>query len=141
MPFPTRSAYEALIYNLPDRHPEIVASTVHLYSTSATAAIVQGDLTFVTHLRVRILEVIDFRVGCIREYSYTVFRDGQRIRWYDPQPHPENLALQPTFPHHYHEDPDIKHHRLPAYGISFTHPNWEPLIQDCIALSKTLGQT
>jgi hypothetical protein len=138
MPFPTRPQYEALIYSLPDRYSEISASTLHLYSTSATAAIVQGDIEFTNNLRLRIIEVIDFRVSLIREYSYTVFHGSQRLRWYDPQPHPENPALQPTFPHHYHAEPDIKHNRLPAHGISFHQPNLEVLVKDCIELGKNL---
>jgi hypothetical protein len=135
MTFPTRPEYEALIYSLPNRFPEIKASTVHLYSTSTTVAIVQGEVE-VAALRLRITEVVDFRAGRIREYSYTIFHGNQRIRWYDPQPHPENPALQSTFPHHDHEDPDIKHNRLPAYGLSFEQPNLLSLIEACIELGK-----
>ncbi|MEW5987949.1 MAG: DUF6516 family protein [Chloroflexota bacterium] len=58
---------------------------------------------------------------------------------YDPQPHPENPILAITFPHHYHEEPDIKHNRRPAPGISFETPNLPTLIADCIALSKVLS--
>lgn len=136
MPIPIRSEYEALIYSLPEQYSEIGASTLHLFSTSAKLAIVQGELQFANSLRLRVTEVVDFHRSRIRAYSYSIFQDAQRIRWYDPQPHPENPALQPTFPHHYPEEPDIKHNRLPAYGLSFDEPNFHHLIEVCIQLSN-----
>lgn len=33
-----------------------------------------------------------------------------------------------------HEEPDIKHNRRPAPGISFTAPNLPKLIADCLSL-------
>lgn len=51
--------------------------------------------------------------------------------------HPENSALKVNFPHHYHQEPDIKHNRLPAPGISFDGPNLATLIADCAALGRT----
>ena len=34
------------------------------------------------------------------DYHYAVFQGEERIRWYDPQPHPELPELACTFPHH-----------------------------------------
>jgi hypothetical protein len=68
--------------------------------------------------------------------NYDVLRGEKAIRWYDPQPHPDNPALASTFPHHFHELPDIKHNRQPAPGISFAAPNIPALIADCIALGE-----
>jgi len=45
--------------------------------------------------------------------------------------------LASTFPHHLHEQPDIKHNRKPAPGIRFTAPNFPTLITDCVALSES----
>lgn len=134
MTFPTRPEYEILLYRVTTDYPEIVSSTLHLFSTSALTAIVRGDLFIQNGLRIRIVEVLDFKQRRITSYSYTVFHGETRIRWYDPQPHPENPALQSTFPHHYHTEPDIKHNRLPATGISFTAPNLAQLISDCSQL-------
>ena len=47
----------------------------------------------------------------------------EKLFWYDCQPHPAEPALQATHPHHKHIPPDIKHHRIPAPGLSFTQPN------------------
>jgi hypothetical protein len=45
-------------------------------------------------------------------------------------PHPDIPDLQITHPHHKHIPPDIKHHRIPAAGLSFTEPNLPPLIAE-----------
>jgi hypothetical protein len=58
----------------------------------------------------------------------------------DPQPHPNDSALQVTHPHHKHVPPDIKHHRLPAPGLSFTEPNLSHLIQEIEALIEQRAQ-
>src|SRR2546422_4329389 len=55
---------------------------------------------------------------------------GEKIAWYDPFEHPHIPALASTYPHHKHIPPDIKHHRVPAPGISFEQPNLPTLIQE-----------
>jgi hypothetical protein len=67
-----------------------------------------------------------------------VERQGERLYWYDPQPHPNDPSLASTFPHHKHVPPDpstgsgqsIKRHRIPAPGIAFDHPNLPVLIEE-----------
>lgn len=133
MAFPNRVEYEALIYSLPGKYVgQIAISTLRLYSTSALTARVEGVVKFTNGLELRIREFLDFRLGTILDYSYAVYRGEEKIRWYDPQPHPEVPTLAETFPHHYHEHPDIKHNRCPAPGISFTAPNLHVLITDCL---------
>jgi hypothetical protein len=39
-------------------------------------------------------------------------------------------SLKATHPHHKHIHPDIKHHRVPAEGLSFDHPNLDLIIQE-----------
>ena len=101
-----------------------------MYSTSAFTAAVEGDLLFKNGLRLRVAEAIDFHAGLIRKYSYTIYRGEEKIRWYDPQPHAENPELAETFPHHYHEPPDIKRNRRPARGIRSQSPNLPTLIAE-----------
>lgn len=136
MSFPIRSEYESFIYGLLDTHPEVSASTLGLYSTSALTAIVEGEHALQNGLTIRILEVLDFKEERIRNYSYAIYRGQEKLRWYDAQPHPENQALRPTFPHHYHDPPDIKHNRLPAPGISFESPNLLRLIEDALLVGN-----
>jgi len=139
MPFPTRAEYEALVYALPQRYPnEIKFSSLRFYSTSRLTAKVEGEIQFANGLVLRVKEVIDFRVARIIDYGYVILRGNDKLRWYDPQPHLEDDSLKPTFPHHYHQEPDIKRHRLPAHGISFTAPNLPTLIADCLALGQNV---
>lgn len=147
MALSSKSKYEEFIYGLVEAHPELTRSTLALYTVGAHAAIVQGSLFFANGLELRILEALDFKNSRIQRYSYTVLRGGEKLRWYDPQPHPGDPHLASTFPHHRHEMPDplassgqsIKHNRRPAPGISLTAPNLPTLIQDCIELGNTLA--
>ncbi len=138
MAFPSRPEYESFIYGLMEEYPAVRSSTLHLYSVSSLTAVVEGDLYLDNGLRLRVLEVLDFKRREIQSYSYAVYRGSEKIRWYDPQPHPENTKLADTFPHHYHEPPQIKQNRLPALGISFTSPNIPTLIADCLELGERL---
>lgn len=134
----SREAYEQLIYSLPDTQPEIQTSSLHLYPNSPKTAFVRGSIWFKNGLELRVFEYLDLSDGELLDYFYAVFRGQERIRWYDPQPHPEDPELASTFPHHRHEPPDIKHNRRPAPGISFQLPNLPTLIADCTELSKNL---
>jgi hypothetical protein len=137
--FPSRQDYESLVYTLPQRYPEIVFSSVRLYTTSRGTATVTGSVRFRGGLELRVFEIVDFIAGRISDYSYDVLRGEEPVRWYDPQPHPENPELASTFPHHLHEPPNIKRNRKPAPGISFQAPNLPTLIADCIALDEALS--
>jgi len=137
MPRFSRSAYEHLLYTLPQQYPEVASSSLHLFTTSATVGLVKGSVRFHNGLELRVHELIDLSDGEILDYSYDVLRDDEPLRWYDPQPHPENPDLASTFPYHLHALPDIKRNRKPAPGISFTAPNLPTLIEDCIALGES----
>ncbi|PKO22165.1 MAG: hypothetical protein CVU38_10900 [Chloroflexi bacterium HGW-Chloroflexi-1] len=139
MSFPSKSEYESLVYGLLDTYPEVITSTLRLYSVSALLVIVEGSVHLRNALELRVVEVLNFKSGRIQRYSYTVLCAGERIRWYDSEPHPENPELASTFPHHRHEPPDIKHNRRPAPGISFDEPNLATLIADCIELGAALA--
>jgi hypothetical protein len=139
MPFPSRIEYEALVYALIADFPDvIVSSTLRIYSTAAMTSNVEGQIQFANGLILDVQEVIDFRNARIMDYSYDVSFHDEKLRWYDPQPHPEIESLQSTFPHHRHEPPNIKQNRLPAPGILFDAPNLETLIRDCVALDESL---
>ena len=83
----------------------------------------------------RVVEVIDFAAGEILDYSYAAYKNNQKIIWYDPQPHPKDVVLAKTFPHHKHELPNIRQNRKPAPGISFNNPNLPLLIAEIATLS------
>ena len=133
----SRLKYERLLYTLPQSYSEVKSSSLHFFTTSGSAGLVRGSVWFHNGLELCVQELVDFSDGDILDYSYVVFRGEERIRWYDPQPHPENPELASTFPHHLHEPPDLKHNRKPAPGISFQSPNLSTLIADCIALGAS----
>ena len=135
--FPSREAYERLIYSLPSTHSEIQSSTLHLYTNSPTTCFVRGSVWFQNGLELRVFEYLDFSDGELLDYRYAILRGEEPIRWYDSQPHPETPELASTFPHHLHEPPDIKHNRKPAPGISFSAPNLPTLIAHCTALGAS----
>lgn len=134
----SRSDYENLLYSLPQQYDEISFSTLRVYPNGRTTVFVRGSVFFKNGIELRIFEYLDFSDSTILDYSYTVLRDSEKLRWYDPQPHPEIESLKSTFPHHRHESPNIKQNRLPAPGISFDVPNLHALIRDCIELGESL---
>ncbi len=134
MAFPDREQYERFLYSLPEKSPEIQASTVKLYTNSPTSCLIRGSLSFRNGLELRVFEYLDLADGELLSYFYAIFQGAERIRWYDPQPHPNVAELASTFPHHRHKPPDIKHNRHPAPDISFTEPNLPELIKECLSL-------
>ncbi|MEA3346229.1 MAG: DUF6516 family protein [Chloroflexota bacterium] len=90
----------------------------------------EGELEFSRGIVLRVLEIINFATATIEHYSYEVYEGPEKLYWYDPQPHPNDPTLASTHPHHKHVPPNIKHHRLPAPGLSFDYPNLPFLIQE-----------
>jgi hypothetical protein len=121
---------------LQDYPEHIQDSTLRLYSTSALTVRVEGEIHFSNGLVLKVREYLDFKLRRIADYSYTIYRGTQKIRWYDSQPHPDNPALTATFPHHFHQQPDIKHNRQPAPGITFNAPNLPVLVEICLRLGQ-----
>jgi hypothetical protein len=68
--------------------------------------------------------------GRIVSYGYEIWRAGEKLFWYDSQPHPDDPELADSDPHHKHLPPDIKHHRVPAPELMFTQPNLPFLIRE-----------
>jgi len=125
---PSLSDYERLVYTIQAAYPLIECSTLVVVRHGPTFAELSGSLEFPNDIILRVCEDLDFARGVIQTYSYAVERAGQRLYWYDPQPHPDDPTLSSTFPHHKHVLPDIKHHRIPAPGLSFDQPNLPFLI-------------
>jgi hypothetical protein len=73
----------------------------------------------------------------IESYGYELWRNADKLTWYDSQSHPGDSALASTHPHHRHIPPHIKHHRVPAPEMSFTHPNLPTLIREIEELLKS----
>ena len=122
--------YCRLIASLPDRFPSIRSSTLTVYTIGPYTAEVEGQLTFAAGYVLDVWELLDLSSRTICSYSYELNRDDERVWWYDPAEHPGDETLRSTYPHHKHIPPDIKHHRVPAPGLSFTRPNLPFLIEE-----------
>lgn len=138
-PFQRLREYEEFIYTLPQQFSSIVSSTLIVARRGARMATVSGEIFFSTGCRLVIRERLTFDTGVLilTHYGYEVWLGGEKVCWYDSQPHPDDPSLAPTHPHHKHVTPDIKHHRIPAPGMSFTEPNLPLLIREVEQLSRS----
>ncbi|HNT74422.1 MAG TPA: DUF6516 family protein [Anaerolineae bacterium] len=126
----TYSDYARQIFFLLADHPSIESHTVAVYSTSQTVGLTRGKVVFHSGHVLRVFEQIDFVAQRMLRYFYELTYKDEPQWWYDSMPHPDAPELQSTHPHHKHVPPDIKHHRIPAAGLSFTHPNLPMLIAE-----------
>jgi len=101
-----------------------------LATIGPTLAKLEGQVAFEGDIVLHVWELLDFDARRILNYSYEVYRAGEKILWYDPFEHPHLPELASTYPHHKHILPDIKHNRVPAPGISFEQPNLPGLIEE-----------
>lgn len=138
-PLRTPEDYELFLYTLKDAYPEVRRSTVILVRRGASLARVTGEIYFDAGYRLVVRERLVFAglPAKIDWYGYEVWRNEQKLLWYDPQPHPSDPVLESTHPHHKHIPPDIKHHRVPAPGLSFDEPNLPRIIEEIAGLIET----
>ena len=126
-----RSRYESLVYGIQASSPHIQSSSLVLQRRGKLNCWLVGTVQFSNGIRLEVAEALDFiSEAFIRHYSYAVFRNDEKLYWYDSQAHPNDPTLQSTHPHHKHIPPDIKHHRIPAPNLSFSEPNLPFLIRE-----------
>ncbi len=130
--FQSLREYEEYVYRLPQEYPAISYSTLVLVRRGQRTAVLHGELAFRDGIRLGIRERLSFDVDVltIEDYGYEFWRNETKIAWYDSQPHPDNILLASTHPHHKHVPPDIKHNRIPAPGLRFDRPNLPFLIEE-----------
>jgi len=124
-PFQSLREYERFIYRLQQQFRRIIRSTLVVARRGRLFAELMGEITFPDGYRLSVYERLSWDNGplIIEGYSYEAWRGSEKLYWYDSQPHPSDATLASTHPHHKHVPPDIKHHRIPAPGLSFTAPN------------------
>lgn len=137
-PLQSLPEYEKFVYSLTQHYPSIVRSTLVVIRRGATIAVLNGEIELEGGYRLIVREKLSFaRVpGAIIGYGYEVWHKDQELFWYDSQPHPDDPTLADTHPHHKHIPPDIKHHRVPAPGLSFDQPNLPFLIAEIESLAS-----
>ena len=136
-PLNSLSNYSRFVVELLHR-PPVEHSSVAVWSDSPYTGIAEGEVFFSNDIRLRMREELDFDAALITSYGYEVYRGAERLYWYDDFPHPNDLSLASTFPHHKHVPPNIKRNRIPAPGLSFTEPNLPVFIEEIEALIKKI---
>jgi len=136
--FKTIENYEFFLYTLSERFPSIKRSTVTLVKRGASLARVSGEINFEKGYRLVVRERLLFHCSpiIINWYGYEIWKEDEKICWYDSQPHPNDSKLESTFPHHKHIPPNIKRNRIPSQKISFTQPNFPELIHEIESLIR-----
>jgi len=106
-PFRTIEDYELFLYSLEQRFPVIKRSTVVLVRRGVSLARVSGEIYFDHGVRLAVRERILYHrlPVVIDEYGYEIWKGDEKLYWYDSQPHPYDLSLQNTHPHHKHIQP------------------------------------
>jgi hypothetical protein len=139
-PLRTPEDYELFLYTLDETFPSVRHSTLTLVRLGASLARVAGELHFNHALRLVVRErlVFDRLPVTIDWYGYEVWRGETMLYWYDPQPHPNDPALQSTHPHHKHPVPGNKQERAPAPEMSFIRANLPVLIHE---IEELIGRT
>lgn len=140
-PLRTLEDYELFLYTLTEQFPSVRRSTVTFIRRGASLARVAGELYFDHDIRLVVRERIlyDRLPVLIDWYGYEVWRGKEKLYWYDSQPHPDELLLQSTHPHHKHIPPEAKHNRVPAPEMGFTRPNLPVLIQEITDLIQKIA--
>lgn len=120
--FRTVADYEVYLYSLVTEYPIIRHSTLVLVRRGSTLARVEGEILFDHDVRFIVREglLIDRTPIVIDFYGYEEWEGNNKLYWYDSQPHPNELSLQITHPHHKHIPPNI----------SFIRPNLPLLIRE-----------
>ena len=131
-PFQSLRDYETFIYTLPQSFPQIIRSTLVIARRGRLFAELSGEIILASGHRLVVYERLTWDTGplSLEGYSYEVWRGSEKLYWYDSQPHPNDPTLAATDPHHKHLPLDIKNHRVPAPGLSFTLPNLPFLIAE-----------
>ena len=94
-PFQSLRDYEEFVYTLQKQFPSILQSTLVLVPRGRRIAILQGDILFEHGFRLSIKERLSDDMGrvAIEAYGYEMWRDAEKISWYDAQPHPDVPAV------------------------------------------------
>ena len=137
-PFKSLRNYEKFVYSISQVFPSVRNSSLVLIVRGRSTAVLRGDVIFESGYRLSVLERLSSENDTleIESYGYEIWQGSEKFIWYDSQPHPNDLVLKSSFPHHKHVPPNIKHNRIPAPHISFVQPNLPVLIEEIEKLVK-----
>ena len=91
-PFRSFDDYELFLYSLVEVFPSIRGSTVVFFRRGSALARVTGEIHFDDDVKLVIRERIVYAGLHVRidGYGYEVWRDDEKLYWYDSQEHPMN---------------------------------------------------
>jgi hypothetical protein len=140
-PFQSLRDYEEYVYTLKAAFSSVQRSTLVVIPRGKRIAVLQGELSFARGYRITVRERLSSDAGAvvIEAYGYELWRNADKLAWYDSQPHPGDPVLASSHPHHKHVPPDIKHNRIPAPQMSFMEPNLPVLIQEIEAMLAAMA--
>lgn len=140
-PFQSLRDYEVYVYTVSQRHASVLGSTLIVAQRGRRYVELSGEIAFVGGFRLTVYERLTLEKDrlSIEGYSYEGWMGSEKLYWYDSQPHPNDMTLRSTHPHHKHVPPDIKHNRIPAPTISFEQPNLPSLILEIEGLIEEQG--
>ncbi|MBI4515240.1 MAG: hypothetical protein HY699_05420 [Deltaproteobacteria bacterium] len=94
-PLSSLTEYSRFAAELLDQ-PEVLRSTVIVWSDSPYTGTAEGEVLFRGGFRLRVRQEVDFAAALITAYGYEVYRNNERLFWYDDFPHPEDPTLVST---------------------------------------------
>lgn len=128
-----RKTFEEFIYSVVQISEYITGSDLIIFPIGKNLATTRGNVYFKSSIRLEVREAIDFALdNWITGYYYAVYRNDEKLYWYDSQGHPGEPTLQSTHPHHKQIHPDIKYNRVPAPNISFQRENITFLVHELV---------
>jgi hypothetical protein len=78
------ASYSGYVYALRERHPFLTGSTLTLAPIGATLAKLEERIECQNGIHLEVWELVDFAAHSIRTYSYEVYREEEKLCWYDP---------------------------------------------------------
>jgi hypothetical protein len=132
----TDTDYELFIYSLVEQFPSVQHSTLTFVRRGSSLARIAGEIFLEGDYRIVIRErILYHRLPMVIDwYGYEVYKNNEKLYWYDPQPHPNEPSLQITHPHHKHVPPNMRRNRIPAPNMSFMEANLPKLIDEVTKL-------
>ena len=103
--------YDRFVCTLQGRYPSITRSALVVVQRGRLYAKLRGELSFQEENRLVVLERPSWDAGplTLEGKRSEAWHGGEKLCWYDSQPHPDDPTLASPHPHHKHLSPEIKH--------------------------------
>ena len=72
---------------------DVVHTTLTVWSTSPYTGVAEGEVIFIAGFRLRMREELDFDEQIIASYGYEIYKEAEKLYWYDDFPHPNHSYI------------------------------------------------